>query len=139
MFIYTIIEGAVGVVALILFEIFTRKKDDVVYNKLDRLGRILNVVLLAVYVGLSPFYGYLGMISYPCHTGLLGAIGWGIAIVNASAAFFCDLAIGFSIVLRRKGKSKLSFAVQFTGFIAIALTVSMYFLFAGTLLNAFSY
>ena len=38
------------------------------------------------------------------------------------------------MLFRKKGKSKLSFAVQFAGFVGIGLTVGLYCLFAGNLL-----
>ena len=75
------------------------------------------------------------MISSPGCDGFLGIIGWIVSIINASATLFCGLGLGFSVALRKKGKSKLSFAVQFAGIIGIALTIGMYMLFAGNLLK----
>ena len=53
----------------------------------------------------------------------------------ASAALICGLGLGFSVALRKKGKSKLSFWVQFAGFVGIGLTVGLYCLLAGNLLR----
>ena len=75
------------------------------------------------------------MISSPEHNGLLGILGWIVSIINASASLFCGLGLGFSVALRKKGKSKLSFAVQFAGIVGIGLAVGMYCLFAGNLLS----
>jgi hypothetical protein len=135
-FLYTIIEAIVGIIAFILLAVCTKKNEDVIYNKLDKVGIITNILLIPLYVSFSPLYLFLGMISYPGYKGFLGIIGWVVAIITASAALFCGLGLGFSVALRKKGKSKLSFAVQFAGIVGIALTVSMYMLFAGNLLES---
>ena len=135
MFLYTTIEAVVAVIAGILIAVCTKKADGVVYGKLDKAGRITNLILIPVYVCLAPLYLFLGMISYPNHDGLLGILGWIVSVINGSASLFCWLGLGFSVALRKNGKSKLSFAVQFAGVVGIALTVGMYMLFAGNLLK----
>ena len=135
MYLYTVIEAVVGIVAFILLAVCTKKADGVVYGKLDKAGRITNILLIPVFVCLSPLYLFLGMISNPDYDGFMGLLGWIVSIINASAALFCGLGLGFSVALRKKGKSKLSFAVQFAGLLAIGLTVGMYCLFAGNLLS----
>ena len=135
MFLYTVIEAIVAVVAGILLAACTKKAEGVVYGKLDKAGRITNILLIVVYVCLAPLYMFLGMISYPDHNGILGLLGWIVSIINASAALFCGLGLGFSVALRKKGKSKLSFAVQFAGVGGIALTFALFFLFYGNLLR----
>ena len=136
LFLYTIIEAVVAVIAGILLAACTKKADGVIYGKLDKAGRITNILLIIVYVWPSPLYLFLGMISYPGYDGFLGILGWIVSIINASAALFCGLGLGFSAALRKKGKSKLSFAVQFAGVVGIILTVVMYGLFAGNLLES---
>ena len=136
MFLYTIIEAIVGIAAGIFLAVRTKKADGVVYGKLDKVGRITNILLIVVYICLSPLYLFFGMISTPNHGGLLGILGWIVSIINASAALFCGLGLGFSVALRKKGKSKLSFQVQFAGLVGIGLTVGMYCLFAGNLLSS---
>ena len=135
MFIYIIIEAIVAVIAGILLAVCTKKAEGVVYGKLDKAGRITNILLIPVYVCLAPLYMALGLFSYPNHEGFLGLLGWIVAIINSSTALFCGLGLGFSAALRKQGKSKLSFAVQFAGFVGIALTVGMYLLFEGNLLS----
>jgi hypothetical protein len=136
MFLYTIIEAIAGIVAFILFTVRTKKDDSVVYNKLDKVGRITNILLIPIYACVLPFCLFLGMISYPAYDGFLGIIGWIVAIINASATLFCGLGLGLSVALRKKGKSKLGFAVQFVGLVGIALTIVMYMIFAGNLLKS---
>ena len=136
MTLYTIIEAVAAIVIGILLAVRTKKAEGVVYGKLDKAGRIVNIILIPVYVCLSPLYLFFGMISYPGYDGLLGILGWIIAIFNASAALFCGLGLGFSVKLRKQGKSKLSFAIQFVGFLAIVATVAFYCLFEGGLLSS---
>ena len=128
-------EAIVAIVAGILLSVCTKKAEGVVYGKLDKAGRVTNIVLIILYVCLSPLYLVFGMISAPRLDGFLGILGWIVAIINASAALFCGLGLGFSVALRKKGRSKLSFAVQFAGVVGIILTVGMYCLFAGNLLQ----
>ena len=136
MTLYTIIEAVAGIIAGILIAVRTKKSDGVVYGRLDNAARITNILLIPLYVILSPLYLFLGMISASGEEGFLGIIGWIVAIICASASLFCGLGLGFSVALRKKGKSKLSFAVQFAGVVAIALTVLLYCAFAGNLLES---
>ena len=135
MFLYTAIEAIVAIVAGILLAACTKKAEGVEYGKLDKAGRVTNIVLIVVYTMLAPLYMFLGMISAPDHEGILGILGWIVSVINGSAALFCGLGLGFSVALRKKGKSKQSFAVQFAGLVGIVLTVGMYCLFAGNLLS----
>lgn len=136
MFLYTVIEAIAGIVAFILLAVCTKKDDNVIYNKLDTASRVTNILLIPIYACVLPFCLFLGMISYPAYDGFLGIIGWIVAIINASATLFCGLGLGFSVALRKKGKSKLGFAVQFAGLVGIALTIVMYMLFEGNLLES---
>lgn len=136
MFLYIAIEAIVGIVAGLGIAIFTKKAEGVTYGKLDKAGWITNILLLLVYICLCPLYLGLGLFSYPNHDGFLGILGWIVSVINASAALFCTLGLGFSVALRKRGKSKLSFAVQFAGLVGIGLTVGMYCLFADNLLGS---
>jgi hypothetical protein len=55
MFLYTTIEAIVAVVAGILIAVCTKKADGVIYSKLDKIGRVTNILLLLFYVGFSYF------------------------------------------------------------------------------------
>ena len=135
MFLYTTIEAIVGIIAGILLAVCTKKADGVTYGKLDKIGRVTNLLLLLFYVGFSFVYLFLGMIANPRYDGFLGLLGWIVAILMASAALFCGVGLGLSVAFRKKGKSKLSFAVQFAGLGGIALTLILFFLFYGNLLR----
>ena len=134
MFIYTVLAALGAIVAGILLAVRTKKSKDISYGKLDKIGRITNIILLVLYTCLSPFYMFIGMISTAHYDGFMGVIGWILSIICASASVFCGLGLGFSVSLRKKGKSKLSFAVQFAGVIGIALTVLIYVLCVGNLI-----
>ena len=135
MFLYTTIEAIVAIVAGILIAVCTKKADGVVYGKLDKAGRVTNILLILVYLCVSPLYLFLGMIANPRHDGFLGVLGWIVAIVMASAALFCGVGLGLSVAFRKQGKSKLSFWVQFAGVGGICLTLLLFFAFYGNLLR----
>ncbi len=135
MFLYTNISAVTAVIAGILLAVCTKKSQDVTYTKLDKAGRITNILLIPVYVCLAPLYLFLGMIASPRYDGFLGILGWIVAIIMGSAALFCGLGLGFSVALRKKGKSKLSFAVQFAGVLGIAINLILFFIFYGNLLR----
>lgn len=135
MYLYTTIEAWVAVIAGILLAVCTKKADGVEYGKLDKAGRVTNILLIPVYVCLLPFCLFLGMIANPQYDGFLGVLGWIVAIVMASAALFCGIGLGLSVAFRKRGKSKLSFAVQFAGLGGIGLTLLLFFVFYGNLLK----
>ena len=136
MFLYTVIEAIVGVVAGILLAVCTKKEKSVTYGKLDKAGRITNLLLLLVYVCTSYVYLFLGMIANPGYDeGILCILGWIIAVIMASATLFCGVGLGLSVAFRKKGKSKLSFGIQFAGVGGIGLTLALFFIFYGNLLR----
>lgn len=135
MFLYTTIEAIVAVVAGLAIALFTKRAEGVTYGKLDRLGQVTNVLLLLFYVGFSYFYLFLGMIANPRYDGFLGILGWIVSIIMASAALFCGIGLGLSVAFRKKGRSRLSFLVQFAGIAGIGLTVALFFIFYGNLLK----
>ena len=136
MFLYTTIEAIAAVIAGILIAACTRSADGVTYGKLDKIGRVTNVLLLLFYVGFSYVYLFLGMVANPRYDeGFWGILGWIVSVIMASAALFCGVGLGLSVAFRKRGKSKLSFAVQFAGVGGIALTFILFFLFYGNLLR----
>ena len=136
MSIYVLLEAIAGIVAGIIIATRTKKSDDIVYGKLDKAGRITNILLTVLYVITSPLYLLLGVLSEPDGEGFLWVLGLIVSLIAASAALFCGLGLGFSVALRKKGKSRLSFAVQFAGVVGIALTILLYGVFAGSLITS---
>lgn len=135
MFLYTLIEAIAGIIGGILIATRAKKAEGVTYNKLDKAGRITNLILAIAYAVSSPFYLFLGMISTALPEGALAIFAWIVCLIIASAALICALGLGFSVALRKKGHSKLSFAVQFAGVAAIALTVLLHSVCTGTLVK----
>jgi cytochrome bd-type quinol oxidase subunit 2 len=135
LFLYTAIASITAIVAGILIAVCTKKADGVIYGKLDRAGRITNILLLLLYVCVSPLCLFLGMIANPRYDGFLGILGWIVAVIMASAVLFCGMGLGLSVAFRKQGRSKLSFAVQFAGVGGIGLTLILFFLFYGNLLR----
>lgn len=135
MFLYTTIVAITAAVAGILIAVCSKKAEGVTYGKLDKIGQITNILLLLFYVGFSYVYLLLGMIANPRYDGFLGLLGWIVSIIMASASIFCGVGLGLSVAFRKKGRSKLSFAVQFAGVGGIALTFILFFLFYGNLLR----
>ena len=135
MILYTLLEAIVGVIAGILLAACTKKAEGVVYGKLDKAGRITNILLLLLYICTSPLCMVFGFISLPRYEGILGILGWIVAFIIASATLFAGLGLGASVALRKKGESKKSFIVQFAGVAGVILTVGLYAL-AGNLLQS---
>ena len=135
MYLYTVTVAVVAFMALFYLSLRTKKSPDTVYTTLDRIGIVTNLLLLAVYLCLSPMYLFLGMISTANYDGFLGVIGWVLSIIIASAALPCGIGLGYSVDLRKKGKSRQSFIVQFAGLVGIGLAVLLYCIFAGNLIS----
>lgn len=128
---YTIVVALLSVIAGLLIAVCTKKSEGIKYSKLDKAGIATNIILALAYTCISPFYLFIGILSNPTYDGFLGFLGYAVAVLISSAAIFCYLGLGFSVALRKKGKSKLSFAVQFAGVAGIALTLALFFLCTG--------
>ena len=137
MFLYIIIVAIVAVIAGILIAVCTKKSQNVSYTKLDKAGWITNIVLIPVYAVLSLFCMGIGIFCYPGYEeGFLCILGWIVALLIPSAPLFCSVGLGLSAALRKKGKSKPSFTIQFVGFAGVGLSVLLFFLFYGNLLSS---
>ena len=135
MFLYTVTGAVIAVVVCIFMTVSTKKDLDVVYGKLDKAGRITNILLIPVYSFLTLFFVALSLFLSPAYGGFLGILGWIVAIMISSVPLYCGFALSASVVFRKKGKSKLSFAVQFAGFAGAALALILFFAFYGNLLR----
>ena len=134
MYLYTAITAVIGLIAGIFLAACTKKAEGVVYEKLDKAGRITNIVLIPVYVVLSLIYVAISMFASPAHDGFLGMLSWLVCLLIAVAPASCGLGLGFSASLRKKGRSKLSFIIQFAGFAGCILGVVLFMVFYGNLL-----
>ena len=136
MYLYIVIEAIVAVIVGLLLALCTKKAEGVVYSKLDKAGRITNIVLIPVYAALSLFCMGIGIFCYPGYEGFLRILGWIVAVIIPSAPLFSFIGLGLSVALRKKGRSKLSFAIQFVGVAAAGLSFFLFVVFYGNLLGA---
>lgn len=136
MLIYPYIATLLGVAVGIILAVATKKADGTVSGALDRAGFVTNIVLTPVYVLLTPIAVFFGLLSEPYSSLSAGesVLAWIIAVVIASAPLVCGLSLGGSVALRKRGKSKASFIVQFAGGLSIILSVVLYVVFEGSLL-----
>jgi hypothetical protein len=135
MYLFAVPVAIIGWITGIFLAVRAKKVNSVVYGKLDIAGRITNILLIPVDIALTLFVIALSFFANPEYDGFLGILGWIVAVLMGSVALFCGLGLGFSVALRKKGKSRLSFAVQFAGVIGIAINLILFFVFYGNLLS----
>lgn len=114
----------IGVVAGIVIAACSKKAEGVVYGKLDITGIVTNILLIPVYAIITIFNFFIVMLGYfPEGEGILGILSWTVAIIGATGPVLCGLGLGASVALRKKGKSKKSFWVQFAGVVGHGITL----------------
>ena len=133
MAIYVLAEALIGVIAAIIIVVKTEKTNPE-YGKLDRIGRVTNVLLCIVYANLAPAYLLIGALSDPVEEGFLWVLGLIVGVIISSASMFCSIGIGLSVALRKKGESIPSFISQFVGLAAIGIAILLYGLCTGNIL-----
>ena len=136
MYLVSAIAAIVGLIAGIVVAAIAKKKEGVVYGKLDKAGVITNILLIPVYFALALFTTALSLFTAPGYAGILGILGWIICVIIAIAPLFSGLGLGFSVSLRKEGKSKLSFAAQFAGIAGSALSILLFLACYGNLLDS---
>ena len=134
MYLYTALATIIGLIAGIILAACTKKAEGVTYGKLDKAGRITNIVLIPVYIVLSLVYIAITIFTSPARDGLLGVLSWLVCLIIAVAPASCGLGLGFSASLRKKGRSKQSFIAQFAGIAGCALVIVLFVVFYGNLL-----
>ena len=137
MYSYFILAAIAGLVAGIVIAARSKKAEDVVYGKLDNVGKITNILLIPVYAIASIFCLFIVMLGYiPDGEGIMGIVAWLLAIIGATGPALCGLGLGASVALRKKGKSKQSFWAQFAGLAGLAVTILFFLLFCGNLFGS---
>ena len=130
MYLYYLLASVAGLVAGIIIAARSKKADGVVYGALDKVGIATNILLIPVYAVLSTFFLFLVMLGMnPGGEGFIWVISLIVAVIGASGTALCGLGLGASVAFRKKGKSKLSFLVQFAGIAGFCITLLFYFLF----------
>ena len=123
----------ITVVVAFVIAFFIHKKKDYEYNELDKKGVVFNIILSVIYIPMSIagvftvfFADNLSGFTQTKLALLYIAIYIGLSIPLASI-----VSIFTSVVARKRGKSKFSFAVQF---IPIAIfIIAVLFLICATL------
>ena len=134
MYLYFALAAIVGLIAGIIIAVSTKKAEGVVYGKLDKAGIVTNILLIPAYIVTSIFCLFIVMLGYgPEGEGILGILAWILAFIGATGPVFCGLGLGASVALRKKGKSKKSFWVQFAGVAGLGITILFFLLFYGNL------
>ena len=135
MYILAALAAIASIIVGILLAAKAKKADGVTYGKLDKAGRITNALLIPVYAVLSIFCIVLSIFTEPEYGGFLGILGAIVCVLIAMGPLSCGLGLGFSVALRKKGKSKQSFIVQFAGAAGCSLSILLFLLFYGNLLS----
>lgn len=136
MIIYTFAAAIIGVLAGLGLAFFSQKDEGLKYGKLDKAGIFTNIILALVYLCAAPMYMYLGITARPALDGFPGIVGWVVSFIIASTAPVAFVGLGLSVLLRKHGMSKQSFALQFLGLGAIALCLLLTWCCTGSLLVA---
>ena len=137
MYFYCILAIFAGIIAGIIIAACSKKEDGLVYGTLDKVGIITNILLIPAYAIASIFCVFLVMLSYfPEGKGILGVLSWVVAFIGASGPALCGVGLGASVALRRKGKSGLSFGVQFAGVVGVAITILFLIMFGDILFGS---
>ena len=137
MFLYFYLSTIVGLIAGIVIAVRSKKAEGVVYGTLDKFGKITNIFLIPIYFIFSIFCSAIVLFGYfPEGEGILELVAWILAFIGATGPVLCGLGLGASAALRKKGKSTLSFLVQFAGVAGLALTFLFFVLFGGNLFGS---
>ena len=135
MYIYVAASVLASIIAGIIIAVRSKKAEGVTYNTIDKVGIITNIALIPTYILGAPLCMVMAALFRPAYGGILGIIGLIVSFIGASGPALCALGIGVSVSLRKKGKSKLSFWAQFAGVAGLLLTLAIFFLFYGNLLE----
>ena len=96
MYLFTALTTIIGLIAGIILAACKKKAEGVTYGKLDKAGRITNIVLIPVYVVLSLVYIGISIFAAPAHDGFLGILSWLVCVIIAIAPASCGIGLGFS-------------------------------------------
>ena len=137
MYFYCILAVIAGIIAGIIIAMRSKKEDGLVYGALDKAGIVTNIFLIPAYAIAIIFCYFIVMLGYfPEGEGIIGVLSWVVAFIGASGPALCGVGLGASVALRRKGKSGLSFVVQFAGVIGVAITILFLIIFGDILFGS---
>ena len=134
MFLYYALAVIACIVAGVIIAVRSRKAEGVSYGVLDKVGIVTNILLIPAYIVVSVFCLFLVMLGMnPDGEGFMLVVSVLVSAITSTSSAIWGLGLGASVALRRKGKSKLSFWVQFAGVAGLAFFMLLYVLVADTL------
>ena len=136
MYLLAALAALAGLIAGIFLAVSAKKAEGLVYGKLDKVGLITNLLLIPLYGLLALFSVAISLFTAPGYEGFLGILGWIVCVIIAIPPLVSGLGLGFSVSLRKKGKSKQSFLVQFAGIAAFVLSIILFLTLYGNLLDS---
>ena len=110
------------VVAFIIGAVIPKKDN---YNKLDKIGLILNIILSILYVPIS-LYGIFSIFftdSMFRYSEAIQKIIDFMITIGITLPFLSILGIVLSVIFRKKGKRILSFTIQFVPLMLFVIMV----------------
>ena len=98
------------------------------YNKLDKIGLVLNIILSVIYVPISLFGVFSVMIADAMHmySETVKIILSFMIYLGISLPIISIVSIALSVFFRKKGKSVLSFFLQFIQLFVFAIIVIVF-------------
>lgn len=112
----TLIDVLKILALIVLIAIFTTKKNNYEYNSLDKKGVVFNIVLSIIYIPLS-IMGIFTIFFFDAPTTNYSALKmsllYTITYLGFSIPILSIAGIFTSVIMRRRGKSKFSFIIQF--------------------------
>ena len=134
MYLYYALAVIACIVAGVIIAVCSRKAEGVSYGILDKVGIVTNILLIPAYIVVSVFCLFLVMLGMnPDGEGFMLVVSVLVSAIASTGPAIWGLGLGASVALRRKGKSKLSFWVQFAGVAGLAFFMLLYVLVADTL------
>jgi hypothetical protein len=116
-----------GIAVGIWLVVRAKKGETAVPTVLDKVSWVTNIIMIPVYFIFSMLMLLMASITEASYgSGIVQEIFARIfSCIIAATPIYCGIALGMSVALRKKGRSRAGFFVQFAGFIGIILLVLM--------------
>ena len=121
-------------IGIIVYFAVKRKKETAEYNKLDKSGFVLNIVLGLFYIPfsfVSVFVGAMMGDGLYFKNPMIVALIYVLYYICLYMPFFCGASITASSILRKRGYSRWSFYINFVPIMILAISVGIILLAGG--------
>jgi hypothetical protein len=114
-----------GIAVGIWLVVRAKKGETAVPTVLDKVSWVTNIIMIPVYFILSILMLLMASITEATYgAGIVQEFFARIfSCIIAATPIYCGIALGMSVALRKKGRSRAGFFIQFAGFIGIILLV----------------